>query len=95
MPDPHLRSMPVNEIVLNSDDLIRHPRKYNPRDRSCCGYRGLVGFNVYCTKGHPVGTEISDCCTVNFAHLPLDRVTASQPDPGGPASPQRPWWRLW
>src|SRR5437879_3054761 len=88
---PH-SGVPPGEVILHTEDVLRHPTKMNPRDVGCCGYGGSHGYNVYCRSGHAIGTEISDCCIVNYTHIPGERLTSGQaPDeePDSPAGAQR------
>lgn len=65
---------PLNEFIFNRDDLILHPTHINEKDVGCCGYTGLAGYNVFCIRGHAIGTEISDCCFVNYVHIPATNL---------------------
>ena len=69
---------PPQEFVFNSEDLITHPTMINEEDVGCCGYTGGDGYNVFCSNGHAVGTEISDCCHVHYVHIPASNVHQKQ-----------------
>ena len=61
---------PPQEFIFNWEDLIRHPTMINEEDVGCCGYTGGAGYNLFCSNGHVIGTEISDCCMVSYVHIP-------------------------
>jgi hypothetical protein len=40
----------------------------------CCGPSGTDGYNLFCPRKHPIGTEVGDCWQCHFVHLPLTLV---------------------
>ncbi len=40
----------------------------------CCGPDGMDGINLFCTNGHPIGTEYNDCWTPVFVDIQLANV---------------------
>ena len=63
------------EVLFNSDDLCdQHPTLQNTKDRGCCGYGGNMGCNWFCINGHAIGTEVSDCCMVNYCRFSLTEL---------------------
>ena len=61
-----------DEIIVNLCD-VRNTRPGGTRN-GCCGVDGMDGINTFCVKGHPLGTERSDCWMPHFLHIPLDHV---------------------
>jgi hypothetical protein len=66
------------ELLTRREDLLAEVSPGGTRI-GCCGIDGLDGPNLFCQKGHPVGTEVSDCWTPHYVHLSLSNITTEEP----------------
>jgi hypothetical protein len=62
------------EFILNLDDVVN--TKHGGLINGCCGIDGLDGINTFCDQGHEIGTEVSDCWTPRYIHIPARNLTA-------------------
>jgi hypothetical protein len=60
------------EIVVDRGVLVHAVEGGNRI--GCCGPSGMDGYNLFCPRKHPVGTEVGDCYQHHFTHLPLSLV---------------------
>ena len=67
------------DILFFPNDLILDKTRLLPGDRGCCGLIGTHGFNAFCTNGHAVGTQVTDCCTLNLAYIPRANLVFDTP----------------
>lgn len=72
MTSGHTYVFPPDEVILNLSDL-KNTVPGGTRN-GCCGTDGLDGINVFCSSGHPLGTEMSDCWMAKCIHLPLKNL---------------------
>ena len=67
------------DVLFFPGDLILDETRYLRADAGCCGLIGNCGFNVFCANGHAIGTQITDCCTLNVACIPRANLVFDTP----------------
>lgn len=63
--------------LVNKADL-RNCRDGGVRN-GCCGVDGQDGLNIFCSQGHDVGTEVSDCWTPHFVLIDQSKIRTKKP----------------
>jgi hypothetical protein len=67
-PDWSWSTMGADEMIFNLDDI--HGTAHGGVLNGCCGIDGMDGINTFCSNGHEIGTECSDCWTGRLLHAP-------------------------
>lgn len=68
------------EVLIGVEDLPN--AKPGGIRQGCCGPDGQDGPNLFCARGHKVGTEMGDCWMPHFVRLPLKWIEMCSPDLG-------------
>ena len=81
-----MRTQTADPVLWSDSDLLFYPGDLRQADRivpgdfGCCGLTGTHGPNLFCCNGHVLGTQITDCCTLNFARVCRANLVFDTPD---------------